>query len=74
VNGVCSEGKGGRQRVVPVSGRFFASLGAYLEQERPATVGSRAISVWCGHSDERGMSVRGEHLLLAQVLGGVGEA
>lgn len=32
-----AEGKGGRQRVVPVSGRFFASLGAYLEQERPAT-------------------------------------
>jgi integrase/recombinase XerD len=31
-----AEGKGGRQRVVPVSGRFFASLGAYLEQERPA--------------------------------------
>jgi integrase/recombinase XerD len=32
-----AEGKGGRQRVAPVSGRFFASLGAYLEQERPAT-------------------------------------
>lgn len=32
-----AEGKGGRQRVVPVSGRFFVSLGAYLEQERPAT-------------------------------------
>jgi integrase/recombinase XerD len=32
-----AEGKGGRQRVVPVSARFFTSLGAYLEQERPAT-------------------------------------
>jgi integrase len=31
-----AEGKGGRQRVVPVSARFFASLGAYLELERPA--------------------------------------
>jgi site-specific recombinase XerD len=30
-----AEGKGGRQRVVPVSARFFASLRAYLEGERP---------------------------------------
>jgi site-specific recombinase XerD len=30
-----AEGKGGRQRVVPVSARFFASLGDYLEHERP---------------------------------------
>lgn len=29
-------GKGGRERIVPVSGRFFASLGEYLELERPA--------------------------------------
>jgi integrase/recombinase XerD len=28
-------GKGGRQRIVPVSGRFFAALGGYLEEERP---------------------------------------
>ncbi len=26
-----AEGKGGRQRVVPVSARFFAAVGAYLE-------------------------------------------
>lgn len=32
-----AEGKGGRQRIVPVSPRFFAALGAYLEQERPRT-------------------------------------
>jgi site-specific recombinase XerD len=30
-----AEGKGGRQRVVPVSARFFASLGEYLGHERP---------------------------------------
>ena len=30
-----AEGKGGRQRVVPVSARFFASLGDYLGHERP---------------------------------------
>ena len=29
-------GKGGRERIVPVSGRFFAALGEYLELERPA--------------------------------------
>ena len=28
-------GKGGRQRIVPVSARFFAALGGYLEEERP---------------------------------------
>lgn len=32
-----AEGKGGRQRIVPVSTRFFASLGRYLDEERPRT-------------------------------------
>ena len=31
-----ADGKGGAQRIVPVSSRFFASLGRYLERERPA--------------------------------------
>jgi integrase len=31
------DGKGGHQRVVPISGRFFVSLGNYLTEERPAT-------------------------------------
>ena len=30
-----AEGKGGHQRIVPVSGRFFVSVAAYLETERP---------------------------------------
>lgn len=30
-----AEGKGGHQRIVPVSGRFFASLASYFEHERP---------------------------------------
>jgi integrase/recombinase XerD len=30
-----AEGKGGHQRQIPVSGRFFGSLAAYLERERP---------------------------------------
>lgn len=38
-------GKGGRERIVPVSGRFFASLGEYLELERPAEVAPEACFV-----------------------------
>jgi integrase/recombinase XerD len=30
-----ADGKGGRQRLVPMSSRFFATLARYLEQERP---------------------------------------
>ena len=38
-------GKGGRERIVPVSGRFFASLGEYLELERPTEVATEACFV-----------------------------
>ena len=31
-----ADGKGGHQRLVPMSPRFFRSLGAYVESERPA--------------------------------------
>jgi site-specific recombinase XerD len=30
-----AEGKGGHQRLIPVSGRFFASVASYLDRERP---------------------------------------
>lgn len=32
-----AEGKGGHQRIVPISSRFFKSLAKYFEQERPET-------------------------------------
>jgi integrase/recombinase XerD len=32
-----AEGKGGRERLIPVSGQFFATVGEYLEHERPRT-------------------------------------
>jgi integrase/recombinase XerD len=32
-----TEGKGGHQRIIPVSKRFFATLADYLEAERPRT-------------------------------------
>lgn len=33
-----ADGKGGRQRIVPVSARFFATVAGYLDHERPADV------------------------------------
>jgi integrase/recombinase XerD len=40
-----AEGKGGHQRQIPVSGRFFASLAAYLDAERPADAGTDRVFV-----------------------------
>lgn len=38
-------GKGGHERIVPVATRFFATLAAYLEQERPPAAGTDAVFV-----------------------------
>jgi integrase/recombinase XerD len=38
-----AEGKGGHQRLVPVSPRFFTEVSAYLETERPATAATDAV-------------------------------
>jgi integrase len=40
-----AEGKGGRQRLVPVSGRFFAAVAAYLDAERPPGAGTDRVFV-----------------------------
>jgi site-specific recombinase XerC len=40
-----AEGKGGHQRVVPVSARFFEALGDYLESERPRESAARQLFV-----------------------------
>jgi integrase len=40
-----SEGKGGRQRVVPISSRFFATAAAYLDQERPSDAATDLVFV-----------------------------
>lgn len=40
-----AEGKGGHQRVVPVSSRFFVSVGRYLEEERPRTSTTNQVFV-----------------------------
>ncbi|HWE11883.1 MAG TPA: tyrosine-type recombinase/integrase [Solirubrobacteraceae bacterium] len=40
-----ASGKGGRERIVPVWGRFFETRGAYLQSERPQEVSSDAVFV-----------------------------
>lgn len=40
-----AEGKGGHQRQIPVSGRFFASVAAYLDAERPSGVDTDRLFV-----------------------------
>lgn len=40
-----AEGKGGHQRQIPVSGRFFASVAAYLDSERPPHAGTDRVFV-----------------------------
>ena len=42
-----ADGKGGHQRLVPVSGRFFTAVGAYLDLERPADAGTDRVCSWC---------------------------
>jgi integrase len=39
------EGKGGHQRIVPVSARFFTAVGDYLDIERPAGVATDRVFV-----------------------------
>jgi integrase/recombinase XerD len=40
-----AEGKGGRQRLIPVSGRFFIAVAAYLDAERPAGASTDRVFV-----------------------------
>jgi integrase len=40
-----AEGKGGHQRLIPISRRFFDHVAAYLESERPAGVATDSVFV-----------------------------
>jgi site-specific recombinase XerD len=40
-----AEGKGGHQRLIPVSGRFFAAVKDYLDRERPADTATEQVFV-----------------------------
>lgn len=43
-----ADGKGGHQRIVPVSGKFFATLANYLDHERPETSTTKVFVVLKG--------------------------
>lgn len=40
-----ADGKGGHERIVPISSRFFATLGSYLDSERPRTSATDSVFV-----------------------------
>ena len=40
-----AEGKGGHQRIVPISARFFTAVAAYLDRERPANADADGLFV-----------------------------
>jgi site-specific recombinase XerD len=40
-----ADGKGGRQRLIPMSARFFTTLARYLDQERPVDASTDAVFV-----------------------------
>jgi integrase len=55
-----SEGKGGHQRIVPISPQFLASVAAYLDVERPRTsVTDRMFVVLKGPNKGRPLSAAG---------------
>jgi integrase len=61
-----ADGKGGRQRLVPVSSRFFAELAGYLEAERPRAAGTDRVFVALkGPSRGNPLSIRGIDEVLA---------
>jgi site-specific recombinase XerD len=40
-----ADGKGGRQRLIPMSPRFFTTLGRYLDRERPKPISTSRVFV-----------------------------
>jgi integrase/recombinase XerD len=61
-----AEGKGGRQRLIPVSGRFFAAVAAYLDTERPPGPGTdRVFVVLKGPRRGQPLSARGMEEILS---------
>jgi integrase/recombinase XerD len=61
-----AEGKGGRPRLVPVSGRFFAAVAAYLDAERPPGAGTdRVFVVLKGPRRGQPLTAKGMDVVLA---------
>ena len=59
-----AEGKGGRQRLIPVSGRFFAAVAAYLDAERPPG-SDRVFVVLQGPHRGQPLTAKGMDVVLA---------
>lgn len=61
-----ADGKGGHQRLVPVSSRFFTEVAAYLDTERPAGGDiDRVFVVLKGPNRGKPLSARGVDVVLA---------
>ena len=68
-----AEGKGGHQRLVPMSGRFFRSVAAYLSAERPAEAETdRLFVVLKGPRRGRPLSEDGLDEILRYTAGRIG--
>ena len=57
---IIAEGKGGNERITPISNRFLETLAAYLNNERPDTTVEKVLFVLKG-------SRRGQPLSLARL-------
>jgi site-specific recombinase XerD len=64
-----AEGKGGHHRVVPISHRFFASIGGYLDAERPNTDTDRLFVVLKGPNRGKPLSADGLDEIMAGARG-----
>jgi site-specific recombinase XerD len=53
------QGKGGHQRLIPVSGRYFSSVASYLDTERPDTDTDRVFVVLKGPRRGQPLSAAG---------------
>ncbi|GGN43530.1 hypothetical protein GCM10011578_093760 [Streptomyces fuscichromogenes] len=62
-----SEGKGGHQRLIPVSAQFFSAVGDYLDRERPPVEHDQLFVVLRGPTRGRPLSADG----LDEILDGV---
>jgi site-specific recombinase XerD len=62
-----ADGKGGHQRLVPMSGRFFASVASYLDTERPAQGSDpeRVFVVLKGPNRGRSLTAKGLEEIMA---------
>jgi len=67
-----ADGKGGHQRIVPVSTRFFTSLADYFEHERPQSDSSRVFLVLRGPRRAQPLSAAGVDQVLSGARGRAG--